>query len=146
MGQYVAGMLKPEKPINKSEEIKIDKIASLQLQPDDVLVLSYGGTVSDKTFDRLKTILERIAPGHKTLILENGMMLQVLKPSLKWTKELPTKEGIYWCRDNQGKDPIFMAEVVNEGGWVAYEFGCEIYFSVFEAYEWYGPIEPPEYP
>lgn len=64
------------------------------------------------------------------------------KPVLKWTKELPIKDGYYWIRY---KDVIEIAEI--EDGYVN-EF-CDINslnVKNYRNFEWYGPIEPPKYP
>lgn len=65
-----------------------------------------------------------------------------VKPVLKWTKELPTKEGYYWLRYN---DECGVIEI--EDGHVN-EF-CDTNSLNVRNYsncEWYGPIEPPKYP
>ena len=98
--------------------MEIDKIATLRLEPNDILVLNYGGKCSDNLYAHLNEVLERFVPGHKALILEQGITLQVLKPALKWTSDLPTQEGWYWnkqfnslfiinCSATIPKSPVF---------------------------------------
>ena len=134
-------MISFDKVIKYAEnEMEIDKIASLQLQSDDILVLNYGGKLNKSAFARLKEQLETYFSNIKSCILEQGMTLQVLKPALKWTSDLPTQEGWYWCKFND-KDEITFAHFdgtfwENSGAWES----CD---SVIN--EWYGPIEPPEY-
>jgi len=126
--------------------MEIDKIASLQLQPDDILVLNYQGKCSDKLYEHLKATLERIAPGHKALILEQGMTLQVLKPVLKWTSDLPTQEGWYWWKMFNGTVKECVEVSLSSAGQLVVDDGDEVISLPTYGGEWYGPIEPPEYP
>lgn len=131
--------------------MEIDKITTLSLQPDDVLVLNYEGKLSDKLYHHLKATLERVTPGHKVLIIEQGMTLQVLKPALKWTSDLPTQEGWYWHR-YVFDDLIFVEPLrvfTDEVPFYCERPGVEDFNDLSDVLiggdEWYGPIEPPEY-
>lgn len=121
--------------------MEIDKIATLSLQPDDVLVLNYGGKLSEKLHDLLQESLRQIKLVNQVIILEQGMTLQVLKPALKWTSDLPTQEGWYWIKFNDVEKVIFAyfdgTFWENSGVWET----CDSCVT-----EWYGPIEPPKYP
>jgi len=120
----------------KGNKMEIDKIASLQLQPNDILVLNYGGKLSDVMFEHVKSCIEGIAPGHKAIILEEGSTLQVLKPALKWTSDLPTQEGWYWFNDSGS--PLY---------WDGKQWtNLDCYEADYKNETWYGPIEPPECP
>lgn len=68
------------------------------------------------------------------------------KPTLKWTTDLPTQEGWYWLKEEN--EPLIVVTVRFEcGELVYYEAMSEIDCCVALAEgEWYGPIEPPEYP
>lgn len=63
---------------------------------------------------------------------------------LKWTSDLPTQEGWYWLKEGEFKQLVY---VRSEGELVFYEAMSESDRSVScNEGEWYGPIEPPEYP
>lgn len=129
--------------------MEIDKIASLQLQPDDILVLNYGGKLNESAYAMLKKQLEIHLPNIKSVILEQGMTLQVLKPALKWTKERPIITGWYWNRVEVGGEiSIEIVEVYDPQDLYVRFSGSdcdESMDSMSRDIEWYGPIEPPEY-
>lgn len=116
--------------------MEIDKIATLQLQPEDTLVFKFQHRISEANCERLTTQLKEKFPGVKAIILDEGADLQVLKPSLKWTNQKPTQEGWYWYRRTRNKHTA--CSIVNVTNAV----------KLYSNYpgEWYGPIEPPEYP
>lgn len=124
--------------------MEIDKIAILQLQPDDILVLSYGGKISESAHNTIDDQLKESFPGVKCMILDSGMTLQVLKPALRWTSDLPTQDGIYWYKFNKNSIPEVMEL---NGAWV-FDMQSEssTHIDSFKSGEWYGPIEPPKYP
>jgi hypothetical protein len=68
---------------------------------------------------------------------EYGLIkIKVDKPKesvLKWTKEFPTEEGFYWYKNKHGTYSVIT---------VTYSV---MKYSNYPG-EWYGPIEPPEYP
>jgi len=123
--------------------MEIDKIATLSLQPDDVLVLNYGGKLSEKLHVLLQESLRRIKLANQVIILEQGMTLQVLNPALKWTSDLPTQEGWYWVKVCHGQRPIVVHHV--DGRITAPNEKYAMHVGKFEAYKWYGPIELPEH-
>lgn len=124
--------------------MEIDKIATLSLQPDDVLVLNYGGKLSEKLHVSLQESLRRIKLVNQVIILEQEMTLQVLKPALKWTSDLPTQEGWYWHK--MSEDSTLRALQVSKcAGHFIVDDPDEVIFVRDVAGEWCGPIEPPEY-
>lgn len=56
---------------------KISKIASINLQKDDVIVLYSGSILSDTEKTHIQTQYEKIFPNNKLLILDNGNRLAV---------------------------------------------------------------------
>lgn len=74
--------------------------------------------------------------------------------TLKWTKELPTKEGYYWFKNQVGEYEIVEIEIAKDGKIWVWWFGtddCQLAISEKHAKcswigEWYGPIEPPFHP
>lgn len=123
----------------------------------DILCVNCGqdilafGVKMDSYFDKVKNaIFVKGKVEYKFALVENAlnalMLLEnrIVNRELKWTKGAPAKDGYYWCRiDKDDLEPI-IAKVSAEGQ-IAYECGCENGLHDLAAYEWYGPIEPPEY-
>lgn len=63
---------------------------------------------------------------------------------LKWSNELPTKKGWYWCQEWDMWQGI--REVLVDGFWRCYDAGSEQYLIASETVgaKWAGPIEEPE--
>ena len=119
----------------KGSKMKIDKIASLQLQPD---YLEFGNIVA--------TIKQIIADNEGDIDIQIDMELRGLferKPALKWTSDLPTQEGWYWVKVCHGQRPIIVHHV--DGRVTAPNEEHAMSIKKFEAFRWYGPIEQPEY-
>jgi hypothetical protein len=65
---------------------------------------------------------------------------------MKWTKETPKENGLYWLNRNG----IFLIVDIwigtMDGKPMMQEFGDVEHFKIFDCmeYEWYGPLEPPD--
>ena len=129
--------------------MEIDKIATLRLEPNDILVLNYNGKLNESAYAMLKEQLEVHFQNIKSVILENNMTLQVLKPALKWTSDLPTQEGLYQMKYVlSGKVKFEFVEIYEQEGLCIRFMGSsndDVLSSMCKDNEWYGPIEPPEY-
>jgi hypothetical protein len=62
---------------NKSDSIQI---RTIQLGPEDIIVLRHSGCISEMATLHLRENMAKHFPGHKCLILEDGMQLDVLHP------------------------------------------------------------------
>jgi len=134
---------------NCTKNSVLEKVSVMSLQPDDILVLKSKFKFSEINEQNIKRLLETNFPGHKAICLEEGFELSVVRPSLKWTKDLPTKEGWYWHRyyfdELMFMEPLRV--IVDEEPFYCERPGVYDYTDLieFEGDEWYGPIEPPEY-
>ena len=54
------------------------EIAKLALKPGDTIILKYAGKLSYEIMERLKTHIELFFPGHRALVLDQGLELQVV--------------------------------------------------------------------
>lgn len=54
-----------------------DEVQRLKLEPGDVLVLSYDGMLSADQAQHMRAIVEQRFPGHKAMVLTDGMTLSV---------------------------------------------------------------------
>jgi hypothetical protein len=68
---------------------------------------------------------------------------------LAWTREKPTREGMYWCKNNPGPG-AWLESIFSDGDSILQihnECGRDALVSEAPAYRyWYGPIEPPPFP
>ena len=72
----------PGEPLPDPIEIQfIGDMQSLALKPGDVLVLKCPGKVSYDTAEKLRDMIETQFPGHKALVLDDGLELGVISPT-----------------------------------------------------------------
>lgn len=64
----------------------------------------------------------------------------------RWTRERPTKPGVYWFRWDKDRDAIIVVVLIEDCDWRVLEMGNE-YSGAFAGYasgEWQGPLSPNE--
>ena len=64
-----------------------------------------------------------------------------------WTRERPTKEGVYWFRWGKDRDAIIVLVLIEYGDWRVMEMGHQ-HSGALAGYgdgEWLGPITPNSY-
>jgi hypothetical protein len=54
------------------------RITRAAVQPDDVLVLECPGKISEAAGARIRTYIENVWPGHKCVILCDGLTLKIV--------------------------------------------------------------------
>lgn len=59
--------------------VVIPSVSVLSLQPDDILVLSVQARLNDRQREALRAAVGQAVPGHRVLVLEDGMELEVLR-------------------------------------------------------------------
>lgn len=72
--------------------------------------------------------------------------------NLKWTKELPTKEGWYWFKDKNASCVVNVEiSKTNNTVWIFSVGNDDVEKAINKEHpnaswigEWYGPIEPPK--
>jgi hypothetical protein len=57
------------------------EIAKLELNPGDTIILKVAGKLSYEMIERLKNQIESFSPGHKALVLDQGLDLSVVAPA-----------------------------------------------------------------
>lgn len=69
-----------------------------------------------------------------------------LSNNIKWTKELPTKEGFYWVKDEYGATIIGIEYDDCLKRLVSYDIGWDCYVELdsYPNSEWYGPLPLPK--
>lgn len=58
--------------------LTLSNVRRLRLEPGDALVARFPGRLSAAQCERIKDQCERIAPGHKVVVLEGGAKFDVL--------------------------------------------------------------------
>lgn len=58
--------------------INIQDLRRVRLEPGDILVLTYPGRLSLAGHDAIRTTFNSIFPGHRIIVLEDGMSLGVV--------------------------------------------------------------------
>lgn len=57
----------------------VKSVEVLALKPEDILVLTCAGSISNETAVRLKEVLTRELPGQKCLVMGDGLELKVIR-------------------------------------------------------------------
>lgn len=137
------------KEVANALDFEINKVSTINSKPDDLLVLSVTGRLSEQTFNALKNQMKIAFPDNKCIVTDNTFSISI---ALKWTSDLPTQEGWYWLRmpDSDFKSGAYFECVqvfVDEKPFYFSRAGEDGYVNCedFSECEWYGPIEPPEY-
>lgn len=121
--------------------MEIDKITTLNPKPNDTIVVSFDGKLTDQNVVMLKHQMKIAFPDNKCVITENGLVIGL---ALKWTSDLPTQEGWYWHKMSEDSLPTGLAVSKYAERFIV-DAPDEVIFVRDFAGEWYGPIEPPEY-
>lgn len=66
-------------PVN----LQIVEVSQADIGPNDVIVLTSPGLLSDSTANRIRTYLEETWPGRKSIVLCDGLKLSVLHETPK---------------------------------------------------------------
>ena len=64
-----------------------------------------------------------------------------------WTREKPSKEGVYWFRWTENSNPLILSVAKDDCAWRVLEMGNQ-YDGALAGYsdgEWLGPITPDSY-
>ena len=56
---------------------ELSEVERLSMKPGDVLVLTVPHHISCETSDRLRTYVEDAVPGHRVLVLSEGLTIKV---------------------------------------------------------------------
>lgn len=62
------------------DEITLDALTRVRVEPGDVLVLRFDSMLSSLAVDRVRTEVERALPGVRCMVLERGQPVAVLTP------------------------------------------------------------------
>lgn len=127
--------------------MEIDKIATLNPAPDDTILVSFDGRLTEQNIDYLRKQMKIAFPDNKCLVVEGSLSVEI---ALKWTSDLPTQEGWYWLKyELEGKIEFEYVKIDNSAGNLYVSFigtnNFEPIKTMCKDNEWYGPIEPPEY-
>lgn len=70
------------------------------------------------------------------------------QPTLKWNSDLPTQEGLYRLKTSEAQMSAEICDLGMDELYIQY-MGLDGFHKLSDArkdIEWYGPIEPPQYP
>lgn len=54
-------------------------VTTVKVEPNDVIVIECDSVMSQATADRIKAHVEQVWPGHKVLVLGDGLKLKIAK-------------------------------------------------------------------
>lgn len=84
------------------------KVRVLNLQPGDKIVLRHPKHLSELAVDRLKQQVEELFPGHKAIILEEGMDIKIARMQKEYvalsTDEEPLEKLLGDCVVEYARD------------------------------------------
>jgi hypothetical protein len=67
--------------IDRDQIRYLGDVRRLVLAPSDIIVISIDAAVSAQSAENIKRHVEKAAPGHKCLVLDNGLKIGVLAPT-----------------------------------------------------------------